>query len=148
MDFEVYDGFEALVLDFLAYRRNRKTAAPPQVTVKPPQVVREDVPSIGKGWPHYKAAVATAPVQGNAEPLSMDGPANEIIRELLPVVRGMTAHFGRPQTPSDMAHLTHQVLAEAMANPVVGESMHAGEVRPWGRVPLLQTVVELLLRYS
>jgi hypothetical protein len=174
--FEVYDDFEALVLDFLAFRRNRGTAVPVSVSAANHPVIRKDIPqpakpllpgngnSIGKGWPHYKTAAATEvkktvskvfvdePNQAvnppSLEPIEGYTEKNEIIRYLEPIVQSMVEHFGHPKTNSDLSHLKHQVLAEAMSMPLVGESLHAGEMRPWGRVPLLQAVVELmLLRY-
>jgi hypothetical protein len=157
MAFEVQDEFEALVLEFLTYRRKKRKAAalPEAYSVKPPAVIPRDIPAaakpkaalplladIGKGWPEYKA-LALPDLTGNKP---QAGPGNEIIRLLEPIVREMLARFGRPDTASAMAHLNHQVLAQAMAVPLVGESMRAEEARPWGRVALLQAVVELLLR--
>ena len=94
-------------------------------------------PDIGKGWDHYQK-----------KPIPIDPPTtehNHIIQSLSPIIDEMTNHFGLPTTQKEMTHLNNQVIAKAMEIPQVKESVITAEMTQWGRVPLLQTVVELLI---
>jgi len=167
------DALESFVLEFLAYRREmreRHTSQPPwpQIVdahigssvsgptfqeVKPPvnlplyheqaqchtRLTLPSLDSIGKGWPHYKDAntgnrgASTAPEY------------SDIIPTLTPLVAQAINRFGQPTNAATMNHLVNQVIASAMAIPQISESIHTAESTPWGRLPLLQAVVELMI---
>lgn len=153
------DDLETFVLDFLAYRRERRLNTPPQPTHSPPKLLEynpapaepppkaANIPySIGKGWPHYKAMAKG--YQTHAEPPpepAIPASQSDIIPTLAPIVTQNLQHFGSPASPKALEHLVCQVIASAMAVPLISESIHTAEITPWGRVPLLQAVVELLI---
>jgi len=150
------DDLEAFVLDFLAYRRERRMNISPQPQVSQQMLIEYKpepakhhtalrVPhTIGKGWPHYKAMAEghqhEAPA---AEPIATS--PNDIIPTLAPIVAKNLNHFGSPSSPKALDHLVCQVISSAMSIPLISESIHTAEITPWGRVPLLQAVIELLI---
>jgi len=161
------DELETFVLDFLAYRREqRMKERPPQSRLHVPKRIEytpevapelERIsPSIGRGWPHYKGtAHSTRRVQQHVQHgmVHQDAPPvsssqSDIIPALAPVVAQALARFGPPTSQKTLDHLVNQVIASAMELPPVCESMQTAELRPWGRVALLQAVVELLIRIS
>ena len=94
-------------------------------------------PDIGKGWDHFQKK--RIPI---ASPITE---YNYIIQTLSPIIHEMTNHFGLPTTQNEMTHINNQVIAKAMEIPQVMESITTMEMAQWGRVPLLQTVVELMI---
>jgi len=146
------DDLEAFVLDFLAYRREirEKTStylpsAPKHVEYHEAESTPLPAPtysiphSIGKGWPHYKRYGSfTEP-----EPIT---PQNDIIPTLSPIVNQALSRFGSPTNPKALNHLTCQEIANAMTIPQISESINTAEITPWGKIPLLQAVIELLIR--
>jgi hypothetical protein len=153
MPFEAQDELEAFLLHFLLYRREKSKhykGVPIPPAKQPLDMGTPLLPAeIGKGWPHYKtpekhhgeSEAKRNPVPEAAE----ECPKNEIIGVLQPIAKEMVTRFGSPENPNELAHLNHQVIAKAMALPMVGEGMRAEENRPWGRVPLMQAVAELLI---
>ena len=152
------DELEAFVLDFLAYRRERKMRQSPiyvpatlteieepTPATSTPQPTESQIPhSIGKGWPHYKDMALNQDVQPHPEPQIIES-MNDIIPTLSPIVADTLKRFGPPQCSKSLDHIIHQVIASAMALPPVNESMRTAELTHWGRVHLLQTVIELLI---
>jgi len=161
------DELELFMLDFLAYRRKIRERRNPSQTEylpanlklphptnpyneEPPQPTEQleyifyDIHSIGKGWPHYKniAKSIRSPYPHTPEP-SM--PTSDIIPTLTPFVNQALNQFGNPTTPKAMEQLVCQVIASAMAIPLISQCIHTAEASPWGRVPLLQAVVELMI---
>jgi len=116
-------------------------------------------PTIGKGWPHYRGgkvgragfdsrdawSAGQEHVSGEYHTPSSQ---NDIIPALAPVVAQALSSFGIPASPKDMDHLVNQVIASAMNLPPVSECVQTAELGPWGRVALLQAVIELLIRIS
>jgi len=164
------DDIETFVLDFLAYRReiNKQRTNPQKtylLTEQPehkPEPISPPTPSqipysIGKGWPHYRDIAKShpthvqaqvqvqAPEQGPIIPASQFASKNDIIPTLSPIVTQAISHFGSPTNPKALNHLIYQVIATAMTIPLISESINTTEITPWGRVPLLQAVVELLI---
>ena len=181
------DELEAFVLDFLAYRRERRKQ-PPQYLPPTPKLLEHKAPAqpqptpvssaIGRGWPYYKdmaknyqpASHGTDEWTGNAQvshhepsptahptpsnfpkkrqgpaPAQHDTPQSDIIPTLAPIVTDAISRYGSPTSPKSLEHLVHQVIASAMTLPPVSESISTAELAPWGRVSLLQAVVELLI---
>jgi len=167
------DDLEAFVLDFLAYRREQKRKqaypqAPPKLIeykhppspnneIKPHSKANNPVPyTIGKGWPHYKDIAQThisiPPIPNSThtpphQSTNLNTPQthSDIIPTLTPMVTDAIIKFGNPTTPKALNHLVCQVIATAMANPLINESINSQEIAPWGRVPLLHAVIELLI---
>ena len=163
------DELESFVLDFLAYRREQRIKKPVAHTPKrienKPDTVSHSTQaspishSIGKGWPHYKIAgkghvftnqetraASKSRDYGQASPISASH--NDIIPALAPIVAQELSRFGPPTSPKALDHLINQIIASAMTLPPVSESIQTAEIKPWGRVALLQAVVELLIRIS
>ena len=153
------DDLEAFVLDFLAYRRERRATTLPKPGHSPPKLIEykpeqaepptlpqaHHIPhSIGKGWPHYKTVARDIQPLPPPEPV-ISTSQSDIIPTLTPIVSDALNRFGEPQTPKALEHLVCQVIANAMAIPLISESMNTAEITSWGRVPLLQAVVELLI---
>jgi len=150
------DDLEAFVLDFLAYRRERRMNIPkpppklieynPEPTLPPAPPKASHIPhSIGKGWPHYKSMPTSYQADPPAtEPVISTSPS-DIIPTLAPIVTNNLNHFGSPKSPKALEHLVCQVIANAMTIPLISDSIHTAEITPWGRVPLLQAVIELLI---
>ena len=158
------DDLEAFVLDFLAYRRElREKRMAPQPVFLPsapkhleyqaepshaepstPPLTYQIPHSIGKGWPHYKDNFGKYRRSFEPSPMPLSN-HNEIILTLTPIVDQALNRFGTPNSPKAIEHLVCQVIANAMAIPQISESIHTSEIIPWGRVPLLQAVVELLI---
>jgi len=166
------DALESFVLDFLAYRREMReghTTQPPwpqiveahisspvneppieedkppislpqhyEQTGHSPRLILPAMDSIGKGWPHYSNASTDTRSSSAYE-------QSDIIPTLSPLVAQAIHRFGQPTNPATMTHLVNQVIASAMAIPLVNESIHTSESTPWGRLPLLQAIVELLV---
>jgi len=120
-------------------------------------------PTIGMGWPYYKgtasnmrragkniwpAASGQNPSRGPSPSPEMAVQQCDIIPALAPVVARELARFGPPSNQKALNHLINQVIASAMELPPVSESIQTAEIKPWGRVALLQAVVELLIRIS
>ena len=101
---------------------------------------------IGKGWPHYKNTQA-AGLNKDLTPLALAS-QSDIVPALAPVVAQVLARFGPPTSQKALDHLINQVIASAMELPLVSESIQTSEIKPWGRVALLQAVIELLIRIS
>jgi len=143
------DDLEAFVLDFLAYRRElkerRSKVSLPTLVMKEKNFIETTPPtipfSIGKGWPHYRESATSTPA---LEP-SIPEVHKDIIPTLTPLVIQALSQFGNPTTPKALDHLVCQVIAMAMTIPLVNESITTAEITPWGRVPLLQSVIELLI---
>jgi len=166
------DELETFVLDFLAYRREQRMKMQPQLNHTPkfiehkqessdPTVRREAgyiPPTMGMGWPHYKGTVnnqrrtSRAPAncanQDASHTLHISASQNDIIPALAPVVAQVLSRFGPPTNPKSLDHLINQVVASAMTLPPVNESVKTAEITPWGKVALLQAVIELLIRIS
>ena len=163
------DELESFVLDFLAYRREQRVKKPVPHTSRRIEYKPEPAPfpattapmphSIGKGWPHYKITKSSnlhaGPNMREAGAGQNHTPAipsftghNDIIPTLAPIVAQELSRFGPPTTQKALDHLVNQIIASAMALPFVNESMQTAEIKPWGRVALLQAVVELLIRVS
>ena len=70
---------------------------------------------------------------------------SDLIPTLAPIVTKTLNHFGSPANPKALEHLIYQVIASAMTIPLISESMSTAEITPWGRIPLLQAVIELLI---
>jgi len=152
------DDIEAFLLDFLAYRRELRErrmtttflpSAPNhlnyhevhEVEQIPPMPPTNNIPhSIGKGWPHNKNFA-----KGYRSYPEPEIPQNEIIATLTPIVMQALTHFGSPSCPKTLNHLVCQIIANAMTIPQISESIHTAEIAPWGRVSLLQAVIELLV---
>ena len=149
-----FDTLEAFVLDFLAYRRQRRKGVTVQET--PSKMLTATSPSpdippeIGRGWPYYRGMLKPEAAQVEKTPTSTI-PSSErdfIIPTLEPIALAMIDKFGTPQNQQARTHLIHQVLAKAMALPPVAESMRTKEALvPWGRAALMTAVVELLIRF-
>ena len=154
------DELEAFVLDFLAYRREQRAKASPSPKIVPastrllehkPEANTPPKPhhiphSIGRGWPYYKDMAGKPPISPSPKPYNTSTSIqNDIIPTLSPIVTDNLNHFGSPDNPKALDHLVHQVIASAMTLPQVNESIRTAELTPWGRVPLLQAVVELLI---
>ena len=147
------DELESFVLDFLAYRREQRVKKPVPHTPKrieykpePAPCPAHDAPiphSIGKGWPHYRIAKS-----GNPHAGPTPTGHNDVIPTLAPIVAKELSRFGPPTSQKALDHLVNQIIASAMTLPFVNESMQTAEIKPWGRVALLQAVVELLIRVS
>jgi len=111
-------------------------------------------PAIGRGWPHYKGSgrkgrdAWAAGSPGAAQAPVIPASQNDIIPALAPIVAQVLTRFGPPTSPKALDHLINQVIASAIKLPPVSESMQTAEIKPWGRVALLQTVIELLIRVS
>ena len=151
------DDLEAFVLDFLAYRRERRASIPSQPIYTPPKLIEyrpapepptpaPHIPySIGKGWPHYKTATKGHQAEPPAPEPVISTNQSDIIPTLAPLVTQHLRQFGSPANPKALEHLVCQVVASAMTIPLISESIHTAEITPWGRVPLLQAVIELLI---
>jgi len=153
----IMDDIEAFLLDFIAYRRElreRRVAASYLPSAQKHidyhevreinETLTDSIPyPIGKGWPHYKNFAKE--YRKCPEPVP---PQNEIIATLTPIVNQTLNHFGSPSNSKAINHLVCQVIATAMSIPQISESITASEIVPWGRVPLLQAVVELLIVYG
>ena len=142
------DELESFVLDFLAYRREQRAkrplphSQPMGIECKADTVPHPAAPiphSIGKGWPHYR---------NDKQNTQISTIYNDIIPTLAPIVAQELSRFGPPISPKALNHLINQIIASAMALPPVSESIQSAEIKPWGRVALLQAVVELLIRIS
>jgi hypothetical protein len=162
------DDFELFIMDFLSYRRSKRQTMHTNEDINTPPATVPAIPAeIGKGWPHYKGMALplvepnkdkpvqkpqrALPYHRNQKPAGMLNPSrnslhsdNEIICLLEPVVREVLQQFPYKST-ADLPHLTHQVIAKAMAFPMVSESMSIQESSRWGRVGLMQALVEVLI---
>jgi len=150
------DELESFVLEFLAYRRERKmNAASDYLPAAQKRLEYKPDPShipytIGQGWPHYRDIVKTR--HGSHETVAYNpqtfeiNSENDIIHALSPIVAKAVNHIGPPTSQKALEHLVNQVIANAMALPQVSESIRTAEIVPWGRFPLLQAVIELLIR--
>jgi len=166
------DELETFVLDFLAYRREQRMKTkpsqegPPKLIEQAPEITPENhhsihdagyiPPTIGRGWPHYRgtnsnqrrasrSTLATSQAPAQSPPTTTH---NDIIPALAPVVAKALTRFGPPTSQKALDHLINQVIASAIEMPPVNESIQTAEIKPWGRVALLQAVVELLIRIS
>ena len=151
------DSLESLVLDFLAYRRERREMVNRRsveaVTLE--EAVQDPAyqAAIGKGWPHYRGMLSRTPNIAAPQseqttktlPLSHSPIKSDIIPTLSPIVDELLSAFGTPDNAQALVHLTNQIIARAMTIPAVAESMSVAETIPWGRAQLLQSVVELLI---
>ena len=140
-------------------------SAPAHAEPPPPGEAAPMPHSIGKGWPHYRDAAkirypgqftnpepphspATQVPHVALSPSHTSAAHNDIIPALAPIVAQALSRFGPPTNPKAMGHLVNHVIAGAMNIPLVSESIQTAEIKPWGRVALLQAVIELLIRIS
>jgi len=171
------DEFEAFVIDFLSYRRNLREhqvtqqasylpSSPKLLEYKPephktpeayktPATPRQMLHTIGRGWPYYKDIAQRTPTTMDPSigqiAFTAQGPSatqNDIIPTLTPIINQTICNFGYPTTPKALDHLVYQVIASAMTNPLINSSINTAEITPWGRVPLLQAVIELLILHQ
>ncbi|MCL2377800.1 MAG: hypothetical protein FWC77_01600 [Defluviitaleaceae bacterium] len=111
-------------------------------------------PTIGRGWPHYRGGNPKHSRnprhhgQDPGRPVFMPASQNDVIPALAPIVAQVLTRFGPPTNPNALDHLINQVIAGAIELPPVSESIQTAEIKPWGRVALLQAVIELLIRIS
>ncbi|MCL2405820.1 MAG: hypothetical protein FWC92_09800 [Defluviitaleaceae bacterium] len=169
-DIIAMDELETFVLEILAYRREQRTktqqdtqliqhSQPPHTHVPKrieckqecPAGPRYIPPTIGRGWPHYKHVSPRRNQDALADALSDTGPyhgQHDIIPVLAPVVAKVLSRFGAPTTQQALDNLINHVIASAIELPPVSESIQTAEIKPWGRVALLQAVIELMIRIS
>ena len=150
------DNLEAFVLDFLAYRRElRRRAVPRKPIAKEvpmqmlPKLPKQNVkipPAIGRGWPHYRGLVNQDETKESDSANPFGSLYEDIISDLSPIVLEMVNQFDPLDNPSDLSHVTNQVIAKAMTIPAVSESMRLGEMSSWGRAPLIYAVAELMIK--
>ena len=153
MSFVAQDSFEAFLLDFLSYRRSKKSVPVINQNAYTATPLLTDGIKIGKGWPYYRDAALPYTASGDIKEQRNDTPhtnkavnsGHEIVHMLEPIVRGMVERFGAPDNPRALTQLNHQVIAKAMSLPLVEESIRTDEAHPLGRVSLLQAVVELMI---
>jgi len=151
------DNLEALVLEFLAYRRERnksstRQALPAQKVLglgegdaKPQRLSYlhgKPGASIGAGWPLYREKSVAS------KPPTITPAQNDIIPALTPLVKEMLQRFGTPSSQQELDYIVNQVFAAAMKLPPVNESMTTLEMGTWGKAQLLQAVVELLVMHE
>jgi len=157
------DALESFVLDFLTYRRERRETTNIKpisnvVTLDEALNTPEYHSEIGKGWPHYRGMITPSTPSHMAQASSTSNiqnlessqdlqnlQINDIIPTLSPIVIEMLEAFGAPVCAKTLSHLVNQVLARAIELPPVAESIVTTEMTSWGRIQLLQTVIELLL---
>jgi len=152
------DQLESFILDFLAYRRERREFNKQDVVTLDEAVeIPEYQAEIGKGWPHYRGIISPNSDIKNTisnsnsinldkkEPIKNDTiPKNDILPTLMPIVSDMLETFGAPESKKALVHLVNQVIAKAITIPTISEIMNTAEtMTQWGRAQLLQTVVEL-----
>jgi len=161
------DQLESFILDFLAYRRERREFNKQDVVTLDEAVeIPEYQAEIGKGWPHYRGVISPNSNMTNnkkATPSLPEGSVvglcpteqqglgqspidkkNDILPTLMPIVSDMLETFGTPESKKALVHLVNQVIAKAITIPIISEIMNTSEtMTQWGRAQLLQTVVEL-----
>ena len=157
------DQLESFILDFLAYRRERREFNKQDiVTLDEAVEIPEYQTEIGKGWPHYRGVISPnsntksdinnnvrqSPIEKKATSSLSEGSVhinkNDILPTLMPIVSDMLETFGAPESKKALVHLVNQVIAKAITIPTISEIMNTSEtMMQWGRAQLLQTVVEL-----